>query len=78
MLMTKDSMGIMRDYVKDMSVVKFWESMKHKTEYKVMYDIVIISFLMLTHFVIDHRMMHKKVNGQMKITIRNLPKASRK
>ena len=78
MLMTKDSTVILRDRVKDMSVVKFWETMKHKTEYKVMYGIATLSFPMLTHFVIDHGTTHKKVNGQMKILIRKLPKAFRK
>ena len=63
--------------VKEMAVVKFWDKMRDKRQYKCMFTIAKRCFPLLEHFTFEHGVVKSMVNGKVTRRIQGLPKVLR-
>ena len=78
MLQSSDETIELRIRLKEMSVIKFWDKMRDKSEYKTMFAIAKQCFPLLERFKFEHGVAKTTKNGKVTRSIRDLPKDIRK
>merc|ERR1712107_398260 len=64
--------------VKEIAVVKFWDKMRDKSQYKSMFALAKRCFPLLEHFTFEHGVAKTMINGELTRRIKGLPKDIRK